>query len=416
MARMLMVLQPDRGGVFNHVVRLSTALAERGHEVAICGPLTERQNELGAELIPLEMTRRVAPFGGLAAATKLARIVRKFRPDLIHAHGAKGGAVARLARLASPSTPLVFTPHHYAFDNRFAHTSQRAGHRLVERSLARLATRVLCVCEAERRLASQIGPADRTRTVHNGIAPVQRNGTHPAVTELRSEGPVICTVAELRESKGIPTLVQAMARVLESHPTARLAIAGDGEQREAIEEAAAELGIEHAVRLLGATRGPAGVLAESSIFVNPAHAEGFPHTILEAMSMGLPIVATDVGGTAEAIADGATGVLVPPGDSTALATALAGLLARPDFAASLGRQAKRRFAQRFTLDRMVEKTLAVYSELGVEPAHAENRNGLGAAEKLHHAGHLGARRPRGSVLVPGTDEPLTQAVVGGDRL
>jgi glycosyltransferase involved in cell wall biosynthesis len=398
-----MVLRPDRGGVFNHVVRLSAALAERGHEVAICGPLSEREDELGAELIPLDMTRRVAPFKDVGAVGQLGQIVRRFRPDLIHAHGSKGGTVARLARFASPSTPLVFTPHLYAFDNYFARPSQRAAYRVIEHALAPLATRVLCVCEAERRLANQIGPEDRTRMVHNGIEPVQRNGTHPAVTELRAEGPVICTVAEFRESKGIPTLLQAMAQVLESHPTSRLAIAGDGDQREVVEQATAELGIEHAVRLLGATNGPAGVLAESNIFVNPAYAEAFPYTILEAMSMGLPIVATDVGGTAEAITDGATGMLVPPGDAPALALALERLLQRPDLAASLGRQAKRRFAQRFTLDRMVENTLGVYSELGVESAPAQRLNGLGATEKLRHAGHLNGRRPRGGVLVTTAD-------------
>lgn len=360
-----MVLRPDRGGVFNHVVRLSSALAERGHEVAVCGPLEHRAHDLPVELIQLDIGRPVSPFSDVRAVVGLGRIIRRFQPDLVHAHGSKGGTFTRLARIASPRTPVVFTPHLYAFDNYFVRGAQRRVYRLVERTLAPLATLVLCVCEAERELAAQIGPAGRTRVVHNGIEALEPAPTHPLVAELGEEGPVIAAVAELRVSKGIVTLIEAMPSVLAEHPQCRLAIAGDGEQRPAIERRIEELGIAHAVRLLGLTEGPQEVLSGAFAFVNPAYAEAFPYTVIEAMSAGVPIVATNVGGTGEAIEDGVTGFLVPPKDPGALAGGIKGLLADRELAERLGRDAAHRYRQRFTLERMIEGTLAVYDEVGI---------------------------------------------------
>jgi len=360
-----MVLRPDRGGVFNHVTRLSSALEERGHEVAVCGPLEHRRDDLPVELIPLHIGRPVSPLSDAAAVVRLGRIIRRVQPELIHAHGSKGGTFARLARVGSPRIPVVFTPHLYAFDNYFVRGWQRGAYKLIERALAPLATRVLCVCEAEQRLAAQIGPADRTRVVHNGIEPVKPGAVHPEIEKLRSEGPVICAIAELRASKGIATLIEAMGRVLERHPEARLAVAGDGEERLAIEARIRELGLEHAVRLLGTTHGPGEVLAGASLFVNAAYAEAFPYTVIEAMSVGLPIVATDVGGTNEAIVDRASGLLVPAARPDALADALGTVLADRELANRLGSTARRRYEERFTLERMIDGTLTAYAELGI---------------------------------------------------
>jgi glycosyltransferase involved in cell wall biosynthesis len=142
----------------------------------------------------------------------------------------------------------------------------------------------------------------------------------------------------------------------------RLAIAGDGVERPLVEARVRELGLENVIRLLGATRGPDAVLAGSDAFVNPAYAEAFPYTVIEAMSAGLPVVATDVGGTREAL-EGGAGILVPPKDPVALALALRELLADPDRMAAMGRLAAEAHAARFTTERMVAGTMAVYAEL-----------------------------------------------------
>jgi glycosyltransferase involved in cell wall biosynthesis len=361
-ARVSLIVRPSKGGAFIHVRQLCAALTERGHDVFLVGPHAERRSEVQATVVPIAIGRPISPGPDLRAVVAFARHVRQVRPDIVHAHGSKAGVVARVGRAAFPGTPLVFTPHLYAFDNYFARPAQRRAYLAIERALAPAATRVIGVCESERRLAAQIGPANRTRTVHNGVEPVSLQTVHPVLSELRAEGPVISTVAELRESKGVLTLIEAMRRLHDDMPDVRLAIAGDGVERPLVEARVRELGLENVIRLLGATRGPDAVLAGSDAFVNPAYAEAFPYTVIEAMSAGLPVVATDVGGTREAL-EGGAGILVPPKDPVALALALRELLADPDRMAAMGRLAAEAHAARFTTERMVAGTMAVYAEL-----------------------------------------------------
>ena len=360
-----MVLRPALGGAFNHVADLSAALADDGLEVVVCGPLASRADDLGVDLIELDIVRPVSPLRDLRSAAGFARVVRAVRPDLIHAHGSKGSLVARLARPVAPRIPVVCTPHLYPFDNYFASPAQRTVYRLVERTLAPLATRVIGVCEAERRLAAQVGPAARTRLVYNGIEAVRAGPVHPSVEELRALGPVIGALAEFRESKGLRTLVEAMPAVLAQVPDARLAVAGDGEERPLLVRLIDELELSDSVRLVGTTDGPSPLLSGSDVFVNPAWAEAFPYTILEAMSLELPIVATDVGGSGEAIEDEVTGRLVPPHDASSLAGAIVALLTDPTRARELGRAAGARYRERFTVERMVAGVRSVYAELCV---------------------------------------------------
>jgi glycosyltransferase involved in cell wall biosynthesis len=360
--RILMATQPSDGGVFDHVARLSAGLAERGQEVLVCGPVDHRRGDLAAEVVPLDLVRSVAPLADARAVAGMARIVRQVRPDLIHAHSSKAGAAARLAHVAYPRTPVVYTPHGYAFAGYFESERERRVYRLAERALGPLASVVLCVCEAERQLACSVGSPRRTRVVHNGVVPVRVDGLHPLVGELSGDGPVIATVTLLRPGKGVETLIDAMPAVLERHPQARLVIAGDGPDRTALEARLARRGVEGAVHMIGETAGPGPVLGGADVFVSPSWAESFPYSVLEAMSLGLPIVATGVGGTREAVEEGVTGRLVPPREPAPLAAALVELLADGDRAASLGEAAARRVKERFTLDRMIEETLAVYGE------------------------------------------------------
>jgi glycosyltransferase involved in cell wall biosynthesis len=295
----------------------------------------------------------------------MARVYRQYRPDVIHAHGSQGGAVARLARLLAPRFPLVFTPHNYAFKNYFTSPLERGVYRAIEFGLAPLASRVICVCEAERKVAAGIGPAKRTRLVYNGIEPLEPAPPDPQVADLASGGPLVCTVAELQAPKGVTSLVGAMPELLRRFPDARLAVAGEGVEREPIECQIAELGIGQSVRLLGSIDNVAGLLGSADVFVQPGWSESFPYSLLEAMGMGMPIVATDVGGVGEAIEDQVTGRLVPPHDPEAIAAAVGDLLADRERAATLVAAARERMMTRFRLGRMVDETLAVYRELGL---------------------------------------------------
>ena len=368
-----MVTQPADGGVFEHVRRLATGIQARGHEVVVAGPLGGRRADLGVDVEEVELVRSVAPAADARAAWSLARAVRRVRPDLIHAHSSKAGALARVARAADPRTPVVYTPHGYAFAGYFESERERRLYRGMERVLAPLASIVLCVCEFERRLAASVGPAGRTRVVYNGIPPVEPGSAHPSVEALGRDGPVVGLVTLLRPGKGLETLIDALPALLERHPAASVAVAGDGPDRSALEARARERGVAGALHLIGETRGPGPLLHGVDLFVSPSWAESFPYSILEAMSAGLPVVATDVGGSAEAVIHGTTGLVVPARDSAALAGAIAELLDDRERAAALGEAGRKRVAERFTLDRMIDGTLGVYDEVGVYPRQVAGR-------------------------------------------
>jgi glycosyltransferase involved in cell wall biosynthesis len=371
MGRILMILRPDEGGAFQHVTALSAGVAAAGHDVAICGLEALPREELepwvdpAVEVIPLKMVRPITPAMDARGVAGLGRVFREWAPDVIHAHGSKEAALGRAARVARPRTPFAYTPHGYAFAKPWMSAGERRVYRLSERVLSPLATVVVCICEAERRLAMEVGPKSRTRVVHNGIAPPGPRDPDPFVRSLRERGPVVCALSGLRVGKGVETLIEAFGRVAERHPGASLVVAGEGPEGPALEALAAGLGLADSVRFLGEVDDVFTVLAAADLFVQPSWSESFPYAVLEAMAAGVPIVATDVGGTGEAIEDGRSAVLVPARDPGALASGISGMLGDPERRGELARAANLRFMERFTLERMVAGTVEIYSELGV---------------------------------------------------
>jgi glycosyltransferase involved in cell wall biosynthesis len=363
MTRVLLVHQPVDGGVGRHVADLCTGLTRAGHQVVLCGPSVPAGAPPGCEHIPLALSRAVSPRADLAAVARLRSIVRRVRPDILHAHSSKAGAVARIARATGVRVPVVYTPHGFAFAGYFQRDAERSLYRAAELVLTPLAARIVGVCEAEAELARRLGFPGRVRVVHNGVAPAEAGVEDPQMAQLRRAGPVICTLTQLRPGKGLETLIDAMPAVLEAQPRVQLAIWGDGPDLETLGRRARSAGVGPAVHFLGSTRDPVSVLRTAGVFVLPSEAEAFPYVILEAMSTARPIVASDVGGISEALAAGDAGRLVPPGDVGRLAGALVDLLGNAAQAAALGDRARRRANACFSIERMLNGTASVYAEL-----------------------------------------------------
>lgn len=364
MARILIAVRPSKGGAFGHAVRLAQALAA-DHDVALCGPHGEQRDGLGVELLEVDIPREISPAGHSRSVLEFVRAQRRFEPDLVHAHGSQAGAVSRLARSVAPRTPLVFSPHNFAFTNWFTSKRQRSAYVAIERMLVPMTSRYVAVCEAELRQVARIGASRRGRLVYNGIEPFDPPDPDPGAAALAASGPLLLAVTELQPPKGIPTLIEAMPLVLAARPEANLMIAGDGPMEDEIAAMVARLGLDDRVHLLGAVRNVPALLAAATVFVAPGWAESFPYANLEAMSASLPIVAADSGGVGEAIVDGRTGRLVPGHDASALAAATLELIEDPDRAARLGAAARNMLEERFTFRGMIEGTRAVYAELGV---------------------------------------------------
>lgn len=303
------------------------------------------------------------PYGlrGARRVTGFARALRARGADVFHAQlswplSAKYGlAAAVLARVPA----VVATVHSYPV---FAMDRSTA---LQQRLLGRRLGRYVAVSDE---LAAQLHqrlrwPAERIDVVHNGVdfggLRRERDPRLRATLTGGREQPVIVTPARLDPDKGLDVLIEAAAQV----PDVRFAVAGDGPERDALTRRIAELGLEDRVLLLGWRDDVASLLAASDLFVLPSRNEALSISVLEAMSAGCPVVATDVGGTSEAILDGETGLLVHPGDAGALARAISGLLADAEKRRALAASARDRAEREFSAAAMVSRTTAIYDEL-----------------------------------------------------
>ncbi len=359
----LQVVQPEDGGVAEHVLLLSRELGRRGWRVsAVVSPSSTIAAPLraaGVTVHELAMGREPGRTD-VRAARALRAIDRQERPRLVHAHSSKAGALVRLSLRGRRR--LVYTPHCLAFAASFD-TTRRLAYRAIEQLLVPRTGALVAVCDWERRLAvSELrGIAGRTRMIPNGVD--RPDACEPAaeLAEFAAGQPLAGMVSVLRPQKDPLLAVRAAARLAPAR--GRLAIVGNGDLAEAVRSEIERLGVGERVRWFPFEGGMGRYLAALDVFVLPSAWEAFPLSLLEAMACAVPVVATDVGGVAEAVENGVTGRLVGAGDEAALATALAELLDDADLRARLGAGAERAYADRFRVGPMVDSVEALYREL-----------------------------------------------------
>jgi glycosyltransferase involved in cell wall biosynthesis len=364
--RVLQLFEPPDGGVAQHVLDLALGLGRRGWDVELAGapdaaiwPQVEAAG-LPVHLLPFAHGYR-APQSDVRVLRALVPLLRRERYDLVHCHSSKAGAGGRVAA-ALTGTPAVFSPHGFAF--KAGHPVVRATFAGIERALAPAARRIICVSEDERRLAARhgLGGGGRLCVVPNGSAPV--NGAvdvDPELAALREEGPLAAAITVLRPEKGVDVFLEAAPLVLSRMPEARLAVVGTGPAEDELRARAGALLADPRFRFLPFHAPAARHLQAVDVFVLASRREGMPISVLEAMACGVPQVATAVGGTPEAVTP-ETGLLVASPEPRPLADAIVELLRDPARRRALAAASRRRHAERFTVDRMVERTTAVYAE------------------------------------------------------
>jgi len=351
--RVLQVLQPQDGGVLAHVLLLAQELRRRGWdvEVAAAAGAVGRFEEAGVpvHVLPFERAPGVADVRSVRA---LRRLDAARRPRIVHAHSSKAGAVVRLA--LGGRERIVYTPHCFAFAASFG--VARAAYWAVEQALVpRTGTFVAC-SEWEHGVAGRlVGTSGRVRVIGNGVPPCSPAAPHPALARARR--PLAGFLARLEPQKDPLALVRAAA---ENPLPGTVAIVGNGSLERAVDDEIRALGLEGRVLRLPFDGPVERYLRAFDLFVLPSRWESLPIAALEAMACGLPVVATAVGGTAEAVRDGVTGRLVPPGDVPALAAAVSAVMEDPG---TMGEAGTRVAADEFSVDRMVDEISDLYQAI-----------------------------------------------------
>jgi glycosyltransferase involved in cell wall biosynthesis len=328
--------------------------------------------------------RRVRPWSDIRALGQLTRLMFAARPDIVHTHTAKAGALGRLAALAYNATRrpaerciLVHTFHGHVFSEYFSRPAS-AVIRLLERGLAAFTDRIVTVSPRQRRDICQ----------HYGIAPIRKAEVLDVGAELE---PLLRLTADtrLRDAAGfephhvvfgyvgrfvpikdLPTLVRGFAQVAALMENARLLLVGDGELRGAIESLVEELGIRDRVRFTGWVRDLAAIYGALDVAVLTSLNEGTPLVVLEAMAAGRPVLATAVGGVEDIVVRNASGLLIPPRDVAALADAMA-RFATPEMRQRFGETARRVIAARQGWHGAAERLAALYARLLAERRPAD---------------------------------------------
>ncbi len=368
--RILHVFRAPVGGLFRHVVDVARGQAERGHEVGIfCDSSTggARADQALEELRPhlalgiarMAMRRPAHPLDAVAVL-RLSAHYRALRPDVLHGHGSKGGAYARLATIPGldAKTVRAYTPHGGSFNYNPGSTAHRL-YMAAESLLARRTDAFLFESAyVKHRFEAFVGSTDKlVRVIHNGIAEEEFEPVEPAADPFD-----LVYIGEFRVAKGVDTLIDALAIIRRDHGVRLTLLAvGSGPSEGELKTRAQEAGVWDSLAFVPPQK-IRGALSRGRVMVVPSKAESLPYVILEAAAAAQPLICTNVGGIGE-IFGPYSNELIPAGDPMVLAAKILAMLSEPEEvrrarAAVLADHVR----AGFRIDRMVEGVLAGYAE------------------------------------------------------
>ena len=374
------------GGPALHVAYLTAGLAERGYDTTLVAGTIARGEESMAFVADAhnvhietlsELHREISPIRDLRAILRLARLIRRERPAILHTHTAKAGAVGRIAALlAGDARPpiVVHTFHGHVLRGYFGRT-MTFGFRTLERWLARTTTSLVAVSPEVRDdlVALHVAPASKFTVVRLGIDLAHRiasDGAQRRETRrqmgLRDDVFVVGWVGRMTAVKNTDSLVRALQALVDLGVDARLLLVGDGPDRDHLERYAHELGVMKRCLFLGYQEDVARFYDAIDALVLPSVNEGTPVSVIEALAAERPAVATRVGGTPDIIRDGIDGFLVDPADPGELAERLAELARDATRRAAMGAAGRARVLERYAVSRLIDDIDRLYRELLAE--------------------------------------------------
>jgi glycosyltransferase involved in cell wall biosynthesis len=371
----------DRGGSSENTLLTVAGLDKARYAVSLAsgpssedaGPTAARAQNDGVIFLQVpHLCRAIRPLDDMLAMVELYRLVRRGNYDVVHTHTSKAGILGRIvARLAGVSI-VVHTPHGHVFHGYYGKHVSRLFVR-IERWTAGFTDRIVTLTArgARDHVAYGVAAADRFSVIHSGVEfsalekSMGASNRSDAGLGIECRDFVFGTVGRLEPIKGHSILFEAFARVSKDLPSAKLLVIGDGELREDLIELACKLNISSTVIFAGWRTDVGELLRKMDVFVLSSHNEGMGKALVEAMYVGLPSIASNVGGIPEVLEDNQHGVLVPPGSSESLACAMMALARNSSERRRLGMSAAEQ-ARRFSDVEMVAKIQGLYATLAGE--------------------------------------------------
>jgi glycosyltransferase involved in cell wall biosynthesis len=366
------------GGPAIHVILLTAGLDQRGYRTRlVVGKETPREGnmlslaaEKGVRCEAMAgLGREIQPLADVQAFFRLVRLIREFRPAIVHTHTAKAGLLGRLAARLAGVPVVVHTFHGHVLRGYFGPV-KTAVFRSLEKRLGRLADVIVAVSETVKQdlVALGIADGDRIRVVPLGLdlepfTGSLRKGALRRDARVPADAPLVGMVGRLVPIKDVPTFLEAAARVLQARPDCRFALVGDGEERARLEARTRQMGLADAVSFHGWQPDMPAVYGDLDVVVNCSRNEGTPVALIEALAAAKPVVATRVGGTPDLLGEEERGRLVPAGDPESLARAILDTLADPEAATHRALAGRRHVLEWHSSARLVGDIDALYREL-----------------------------------------------------
>lgn len=358
-----LITKSETGGAQTHIFQLVHYLINQGNKIAVMaypgGWLEEKIKNLGGIFYPNKyLSNKINPLRDLKGMKKIKKGVDDFKPDLISCHSTKAGFLGRLT--IRNKIPTIFTAHGWGFTPGTP-TWRKILIKIIEKIATFYCQKIICVSNFDKNLAleNKIAPSDKIIVIHNGTEIPEK-----LEKKIIKEKIKVIFIGRLTEPKDPLLLLEAFNELAdELKLKSEILIIGEGEKRKKLLEFIKKNKLNNQVKLLGglSREKTLKILAQADIFVLTSNYEGFPRTILEAMSYGLAIIASDVGGIKEAIEN--CGVLIKKKDKEGLKKILTKLLKNPQLIQEMGEKAREKAKENFPLEKMLKKTEEIYFDL-----------------------------------------------------
>lgn len=364
------------------IAPLALELEKDGHRVQCActrGPHWEELAAMGVDMVEMPIARSANPLRAAVSVMRLCRWLRRERPDVLHVHTPVASMIGRLAGWLSGVPLIVYTAHGFYFHDRMP-AGKRLPHVLMERFFALFHDALFCVSREDASSAARLGLGRRGRIffVSNGVDPrrFRPDSITPSMHEsirkefsIPTDARVVMIMGRLVREKGYLEFFEAMKVLAPKHPDLHVLVVGDtvvsehDAAKDEIIAAASHPDLGGRVHFAGMRSDIPELLGASDLFCLPSWREGMPVSILEAMMMGLPVVATRIRGSREEVEDGRTGFLVEPRAPGDLAGAIGWLLDHPDIAGEMGVEGRKRALKVFDARRLYKRQRRIYREL-----------------------------------------------------